>query len=117
MTADDPWLADAHARFERPLLLYARRLSADPAAAENVLRYYETHLRADGSFQFQALAPGKYWVLTRQLPEDYSLERPPRPVAWESTERAKLRREAEAAKQELALTACQRLSDYKLTAK
>ncbi len=43
MTADDPWLADAHARFERPLLLYARRLSADPAAADDAVQ--ETFLR------------------------------------------------------------------------
>jgi len=35
-------------------------------------------------------------------------------VAWESDGRAKLRREAEAAKIEIELSACQRLTDYVL---
>ncbi len=43
MTANDPWVADVHARFERPLVLYATRICADPAAADDVVQ--ETFLR------------------------------------------------------------------------
>jgi hypothetical protein len=88
----------------------------EQTAADDVLRYYETPMRNDGVFVFKQLAPGKYWLLTRPAPEDESAERPGRPLAWEQTERLKLRREAEAAKQEIELTACQRVNDVKLPA-
>lgn len=89
-------------------------IPADASAAENVLRYAEMLARADGTFQFKHLAPGKYWLVTRPLADDESSERPTRPLAWDATERAKLRREAEAAKQEVELSACQGLADFKL---
>ncbi len=87
---------------------------ADPAAAEDVLRYYEMPLRNDGTFNFKQLAPGKYWLLARPIPDDESYERPARPLAWEQTERLKLRRDAEVAKQEIELTACQRVNELKV---
>jgi hypothetical protein len=87
---------------------------AEATTADDLLRYAETLARNDGSFQFKHLAPGKYWLVARPLAEDESSERPTRPLAWDATERAKLRREAEAAKQEVELTACQSLADFKL---
>ncbi|MBI1760048.1 MAG: carboxypeptidase regulatory-like domain-containing protein [Acidobacteria bacterium] len=89
-------------------------LPAEAAAAEDLLRYAETLAHGDGTFQFKNLAPGKYWLLARLLGEDESRERPTRPLAWDATERARLRREAEAAKQEVELSACQTLADFKL---
>lgn len=88
----------------------------EQTAADDVLRYYETPLHGDGAFAFKQLAPGKYWLLARPAPDDESAERQTRPLAWEQTERAKLRREAEAAKQEIELAACQRVNDFKLPA-
>ena len=96
------------------LRLRVHLLPADPVAAEDVLRYAETLTRSDGTFQFKNLAPGRYWLLTRMLGDEDSSERPTRPLAWDATERAKLRREAEAAKQEVELTTCQSLADFKL---
>ncbi|MBI1760050.1 MAG: carboxypeptidase regulatory-like domain-containing protein [Acidobacteria bacterium] len=87
---------------------------AETASAEDLLRYRESLSRADGAFEFKHLAPGKYWLLARPLADDESSERAPRPAAWDSAERAKLRREAEAAKQEVSLTTCQRAADFKL---
>ncbi len=88
---------------------------AEAAAAEDLVRYQEILSHNDGAFELKNLAPGKYWLLARPLADDESSERPAsRPAAWDSTERAKLRREAEAAKQEIALTTCQRAADFKL---
>ncbi|HEX4949581.1 MAG TPA: carboxypeptidase regulatory-like domain-containing protein, partial [Blastocatellia bacterium] len=80
-------------------------------AADEVLRYYEAVTR-DGSFTLQHLAPGKYWLHARAVPEDESDEKPAKPVAWETDARLKLRREAEAANNALTLTPCQRVPDY-----
>ncbi|MGH9802882.1 MAG: hypothetical protein ACRD82_21150, partial [Blastocatellia bacterium] len=59
-------------------------------------------------------APGKYWLLARTIPDNESSDRLPSPVAWDAAERAKLRKEAEAAKNEIELKACQRVKDYVL---
>jgi len=81
--------------------------------ADDVLRYYEVVTR-DGNFTLQHLAPGQYWLVTRAVSENESDEKPAKPVSWDAVERAKLRREAEAAKQTLELIACQRVKDFVL---
>ncbi len=90
-------------------------LPAEAAAADDLLRHYEVLARNDGAFQFKNLAPGKYWLLARPFADDEASERATRPLAWDAAERAKLRRAAEAAKQEVELTACQTLADFKLS--
>ncbi len=80
-------------------------LPAEPAAAGDLLRYFETTVDADGAFAFKHLAPGKYWVLARPAPDRDD----DRPSAWDAIERAKLRREAEAAKNEVELQACRQV--------
>jgi hypothetical protein len=84
---------------------------AEASQAEDLVRYQEGLSRSDGTFELKNLAPGKYWLLARPLADDESNNRP---AAWDATERARLRREAEAAKQEVVLTACQRAADFKL---
>ena len=86
---------------------------AEADAVSDVLRYYEVVTR-DGAFTFGNLAPGKYWLVTRLVPEDEPDEKPAKPVAWDANERAKLRREAEAANNAIELTACQRVKDFSL---
>lgn len=85
---------------------------AEKDAADEVLRYAEVKASSDGAFAFTNLAPGKYWILTRTL--DEATGKVPHPVAWDSAERAKLRREAEAANVVIELQACQRVKDYAL---
>jgi len=89
-------------------------LPAELTAKDDLLRYAETVADGAGSFTFEHLAPGKYWLLARGVPVAESSEKPPRPLAWDVTERAKLRREAEAAKQEIELGVCQRKTDVLL---
>ncbi|HEX4946077.1 MAG TPA: hypothetical protein VFZ34_05420, partial [Blastocatellia bacterium] len=88
-------------------------LPAEKEAAGDVLRYYEAVTR-DGNFAFSHLAPGKYWLLARAVPDDESEEKPAPPVAWDAAARARLRTEAEAANQALELTTCQRAKDFAL---
>jgi hypothetical protein len=84
---------------------------------DNVLRYSETPVSSDGSFAFTNLAPGRYFVVARIEPPGENQSTPPRPSAWESAARIKLRREAEAANEVVELKPCQRLVDYTLALK
>ncbi len=90
-------------RSRRRLIL----VPAEAASANDVMRYTETSLRNDGTFSLTGLTPGKYWVITRPLPESDT-------PFWEKEERAKLRREAEAANLSIELKPCQRVSEYKI---
>ncbi|MDQ3009134.1 MAG: hypothetical protein M3X11_00300, partial [Acidobacteriota bacterium] len=85
-----------------------------PALNDDVLRYSETFARADNTFNLTNLAPGKYWLLARAVAEDEPVDRPAQPVAWDAASRAKLRKQAEAAKVEIELKPCQRLTDQTL---
>jgi hypothetical protein len=84
---------------------------AEAASADDVLRYAETIAERDGAFEFKYMAPGKYWLVTRAVPDDEPTDRPPFPAAWDANERAKLRKEAEALKIEVELKPCQRVAD------
>jgi hypothetical protein len=86
-------------------------IPADPKAAEDVLRYSETIVRSEGAFAFNNIAPGKYRLLTRIVPDDEPIDRAPFPAAWDANERAKLRKEAEAMGVEIELKSCQRITD------
>jgi hypothetical protein len=50
----------------------------------------------------------------RQMTEKESSEDQLQPAAWDAVERTKLRREAEAAKNEIELKPCQRVNDQVL---
>ncbi len=89
---------------------------ADVAAANDVLRYYEAPLSSDGAFTLTHLAPGKYWLIVKAAQALVDGERLLRPLAWDATARAALRKEAEAAQQAVELSACMRISEYKLAA-
>ncbi len=97
-----------------PARLRIHLIPAETGAADEVLRYAEMFAREDGSFILSNLAPGKYWLMARAAPDDETSDRPVAPIAWEANERAKLRREAMAAKNEIELQPCRRLKDYVL---
>src|SRR5262245_1166954 len=94
-----------------PACLSIHLIPAEARAADDVLRYADTYARSDGSFLLSNLAPGKYWLIARDAPDDEMNDRPPAPVAWDANGRAKLRKEAEAMKIEVDLKPCQRVSD------
>ena len=87
---------------------------SEPNAAEETLRFVEAEVQGDGSFKLMNVAPGRYWLLARQLPEEDSKQRLPRPQAWNPAVRAGLRREAAASNVPLELKPCQRIADYQL---
>lgn len=96
-----------------PASLRVHLIPADREQTGNVLRYYETTVNSDSSFQFTNIAPGPYLIFSRvELPVESDAA--PRPSAWDSTARAKLRREAEAAKTDVELKPCQAMVDYRL---
>jgi protocatechuate 3,4-dioxygenase beta subunit len=97
-----------------PSRLRAHLVPAEPLAKDDLLRFAETPVESDGSFWFANLAPGKYLITTREIPVSVAPDEPARPVAWDAAERAKLRKEAEAAKVEVELKACQRVSNFEL---
>jgi hypothetical protein len=95
-----------------PSRLRVHLAPVDAALANEILRYAEVFMRNDGSFAFNNLAPGKYWLLARPVPDDEPVDRPPRPLSWDSAERARLRIDAEKKKIEVELKPCQRLKDF-----
>ncbi|MGH9837345.1 MAG: carboxypeptidase regulatory-like domain-containing protein [Blastocatellia bacterium] len=87
-----------------PKRFHVHLVPAEAVAADDALRYAETTADANGAFSFDNLSPGRYWLLARPVAE----ERAKDGNAWDNVERAKLRREAEAAKNEIELQPCQR---------
>ena len=85
---------------------------AEPDGANDTLRFFEAEIQSDGSFKLTNLAPGRYLAVARPLSEEEAKQRSPRPLAWNATERANLRRVAEASNTTLDLKPCQRVSDY-----
>ena len=84
--------------------------------AENLLRYFEVITR-DSTFNFTNLPPGKYWLYVEKYPETETLEKSHYFVAWEAKLRVQLRQAAEAAKQLIELSPCQKVKDFGLMVK
>ena len=101
-------------KFKRGTRYRVHLVPVDTAQADQQLLYYEILAKDDGSFTLSNLAPGKYWTIARSLGDDQSLDRQGKTVASDAAERAKLRREAEAAKQEIELKTCQRMKNFAL---
>ena len=89
-------------------------LPAEAEAKDDLLRFAEVNAGDNGAFGFANLAPGKYLLTARAIPEAESGDKPPKPAAWNAIERAKLRREAEAANASVELKVCQRLTGFAL---
>jgi Carboxypeptidase regulatory-like domain len=104
--------ADAAAPARRKMRIHL--IPAEATAAEEVQRYYESTARSGNSFEFKHLAPGKYLMLARPVAENEPADLQDRPVAWDATERAKLRREAEGLKNEIELKPCTQVNNYVL---
>jgi hypothetical protein len=105
---------DAKGGTKLPARIRVYLLPAEPEAKDDLLRFAEVKAEDDGAFNFANLAPGKYLLTARAIPEAESNDKPPKPVAWNGVERAKLRKEAEAANAAIELKTCQREADFKL---
>jgi hypothetical protein len=94
-----------------PSRLRLHLVPVDPKAADDALRYAETIVRSEGAFAFNNIAPGKYRLLARAVPDTEPIDRTPLPAAWDANKRANLRKEALAMNVEVDLKPCQRLMD------
>jgi hypothetical protein len=97
-----------------PKRLRVHLVPAETAAADDLIRYAESPVRGDGSFEFKHIAPGKYLLHARQASEKETNDDQDRQLAWDAVERAKLRREAAAAKNEIELKTCERVKEHVL---
>ncbi|HKQ74279.1 MAG TPA: carboxypeptidase-like regulatory domain-containing protein [Blastocatellia bacterium] len=96
---------------QAPAKMVVHLVPMETASADDVLRYAEVSAGRDGTFEFKNIAPGKYRILARPAPDDDPIDRLPAPVAWDTNERTKLRKAAEALKIEIELKHCQRIVD------
>jgi Carboxypeptidase regulatory-like domain len=97
-----------------PARLRIHLIPAEARAADESLRFAEAFAREDGSFLLSNIPPGKYWLIALAAPDDEMSDRPVAPLAWDANERAKLRRQVMAAKNEIELQPCGRVKDYVL---
>jgi hypothetical protein len=97
-----------------PKRLRVHLIPSETTAADDLLRYAEAPVRGDGSFEFKHIAPGKYFLSARQTSEKEANDDQARLLAWDALERAKLRREAAAAKNEIELKVCERVKEHVL---
>lgn len=105
-------LAAAREGDKLPSRVRVHLVPAELTAANDLLRHYEL-TTTTGFFGFANVTPGKYWLLAKPL-SDEAPSSLPMPVAWDAAERARLRKEAEAAKTEIELKSCQRVKDFVL---
>jgi len=97
-----------------PAKLFVYMVPAEKDASNNVLRFFSANVESDGSFAFNNLAPGRYWVLARAANEKAPISVRSLRLPDAAEARAKLLREAEAAGHELELRDCQNMTDFKL---
>jgi len=97
-----------------PTDLYLFFVPAEKESAEDPLRFFATQIQPDSTFAINNLPPGRYWLLV-QKPADKQVNLLQSPAG--SASRAKLLRDAEAAKSTIELKPCQSVSDYKVNTK
>jgi hypothetical protein len=78
--------------------------------AVDVLKFFETQVESDGAFVVGNIAPGKYWLVARQV-DDHDLTAA-KSIRRDSAFRSMLLQEAAKSKQEITLKPCERVADY-----
>ena len=100
-----------------PARLYVYLLPAEREKTDDVLRFYAAPVLSDGKITLNNLAPGRYLILAQPAIEAGLSPLTKLRLPDETETRAKLRRDAEAAKTEIEFKPCQNLTDYQLTLK
>ena len=85
---------------------------AERESAENVLRFFETRVEADGRFEIGNVAPGRYWITARPA-EEIDANRV-KLIRQDADSRARVLLAAEGLKKEISLKPCERVADYDL---
>ena len=97
-----------------PVRLQIYLVPAEREAAENVYRFYEASVEADGAFTVDNLAPGTYWIVARRAEENDKTSR--KFVRQDAALRSSVRQEAEATKKAVSLRPCEQLKDFEVPA-
>jgi hypothetical protein len=85
---------------------------AERDAAENILRFYETRPEVNGSFAFDDIAPGKYWIVMRSA--EVNDQASMKSVRRDATLRAKIFQDGAALKKAVTLKPCEEIADLAL---
>ena len=100
-----------------PSRLFVYLTPAEPAKAEDIVRYFASLAAEDGGFALTNLPPGRYWLTLAPAAESDSNMMSKLRLPDETELRAKLKRDGEAAKLQIELKPCQNISDYQLAFK
>ncbi|HEX8475426.1 MAG TPA: carboxypeptidase-like regulatory domain-containing protein [Pyrinomonadaceae bacterium] len=106
-------VADDNARLPNPSLWRVYLVPAEREQADNWSRFAEAPVSNEQAFAFSNLAPGRYFLLPHPIDQSRTNESL-RPLTWDESERARLRREAEAANILVVLQPCQRIEGFAL---
>ncbi|HET9527224.1 MAG TPA: carboxypeptidase-like regulatory domain-containing protein [Pyrinomonadaceae bacterium] len=100
-----------------PEKLFVYLAPVEREKAEDVWRYYAVLVSPEGQIVLNHIAPGRYWIVARTAEDDEAA--PPTKLRWphETEMRARIRREAEAAKTEIEFKPCQNISGFQLPLK
>jgi hypothetical protein len=96
---------------KRPSSIRLYLVPAEREFKDEILRYAEAPILADGSFALSNLAPGRYWVVARPFLNEKGAPFI-QPIAWGAKGRAELYGAAESANVLLDLQPCRQLTDY-----
>ena len=97
-----------------PAKLVAYLVPAEREKAEDVLRYFAGPVSPDGKIALNNIAPGRYWITTQTVTDDTVSPLAKLRLPLETETRARLRRDAEAAKTAIEFKPCQNVTDFQL---
>lgn len=100
-----------------PSKMFAYLVPAEPEKSNDVLRFFASIISAEGTFEMTNLAPGRYRIVARAVAENESNMLSKLRLPDEAETRAKLLRDAEAAKIETELKPCQNVRDFRVPLK
>ena len=105
-------VAPKSASVELPARVSVTLVPAEPGSEGNVLRYAQTLMRADSTFQFRNIAPGQYYVVARGVSDDEMIKQFAEPL-WSSAElRNKLHDQARKSGALVEFRQCQQTAGY-----
>jgi hypothetical protein len=97
-----------------PEKLFVYLVPTEREKADAVLRYYAAPVTPDGKIAVHNIAPGRYWVVAQTFNDDAATPLTKLRLPHETATRARLRRDAEAAKTEIELKPCQNVTEFQL---
>ena len=102
---------------QKPPRLVIYLVPAERERAEDVLRFFATQALPDAGFAFNNVPPGRYWLMAQSANENDGPSLLRIRFPHETALRTRIRRDAEAVKNEIELKPCQGVLDFRLPLK